>query len=197
MRTILREIKKKNTKEEIVRQAVALFKQKGYDQVTVEEIAHNSGIAKGTFFNYFPKKEHILLHLAESHSQLMGQIVARHNEGAPKERIYRVLRDLLDIYLKYSGLLRLTLVETIKSAAESREAPSNMAVLQEAVRDLIEEAKHGGSLRSRWDSDAAASVLAGVFFHTLITHASDAREEAILESLRLQLDVVWEGIADE
>ncbi|WP_420481884.1 TetR/AcrR family transcriptional regulator [Cohnella zeiphila] len=45
---MLREPRKKKTKELIVRTAVQLFKDKGYDNVTVEEITQLCGIAKGT-----------------------------------------------------------------------------------------------------------------------------------------------------
>ncbi|XOS92284.1 TetR/AcrR family transcriptional regulator [Brevibacillus laterosporus] len=38
-------------------QALKLFKEKGFENVTVEEITKACGIAKGTFYNYFPKKK--------------------------------------------------------------------------------------------------------------------------------------------
>ncbi|PQP91239.1 TetR/AcrR family transcriptional regulator [Paenibacillus sp. AR247] len=47
---MLRDQKKKSTRENITRNAIQMFKEKGYDNVTVEEIAAACGIAKGTFF---------------------------------------------------------------------------------------------------------------------------------------------------
>ncbi len=48
-------------KAEIFEAAMTLFAEKGYDHVTVDEIAAAAEIAKGTFFNYFPTKEHVLV----------------------------------------------------------------------------------------------------------------------------------------
>lgn len=48
-------------KADIFRVAMERFAEKGYDGVTVDEIAAAAEIAKGTFFNYFPTKEHLLV----------------------------------------------------------------------------------------------------------------------------------------
>ncbi|MDQ0899163.1 AcrR family transcriptional regulator [Paenibacillus sp. V4I7] len=192
-----REVKKKKTKEDIIRNAIELFKEKGYANVTVEEIAFKSDIAKGTFFNYFQKKEHLLLHLSNSYMQLMSQIVDRHKEGSIKERLLHIQGDLLRIYLQHADLLRLTLVETIKSAFESPESTTNISLFQETLGTIIENAKISGDLRSRRDSNVSAAVLVGLFINLLITCSSKLNEEEMFQVLRQQLDVVWEGIADE
>ncbi|MEF3305959.1 TetR/AcrR family transcriptional regulator [Paenibacillus sp. GYB003] len=194
---MLREARKKSIKETIIRHAVELFKQKGYENVTVEEITSKCGIAKGTFFNYFPKKEHLLLHMADSYVPLMDRIVETHREGHVKERLLRMLQELIAIYSRHSDLLGLTLVETIKSAIRSDDASTNIRVLQETIRTVIEEAKQSGAIRSRWDSNVSASILTGLFLHTLIAYASNVDAAEMSEALRRQLDAAWEGIADE
>lgn len=191
---MLRENRKKKTKEEIIRNAIGLFKVKGYENVTVEEIAMKSGIAKGTFFNYFQKKEHVLLYLADTYMQLLSQIIDRHQEGPVKERLLRILCDLLNIYLQHADLLRLTLIETIRSAVESKDAATNISLFQESLRIMIEEAIISGNLKCRWDSNTCAAVLVGLFFNTLISFSSRLNAEEMLGVLRQQIDVVWEGI---
>jgi AcrR family transcriptional regulator len=53
----LRENKKARTRQEIAERAMALFVQKGFDRVTVAEVAEATGISEKTVFNYFPTKE--------------------------------------------------------------------------------------------------------------------------------------------
>jgi AcrR family transcriptional regulator len=55
----LRETKKIITRQAIADAAMGLFVTKGFDRVTVAEIAHEAGVSEKTVFNYFPTKEDI------------------------------------------------------------------------------------------------------------------------------------------
>ncbi|PKM82149.1 MAG: TetR/AcrR family transcriptional regulator [Firmicutes bacterium HGW-Firmicutes-14] len=54
------ERKKEGTKKKIINTAMNLFKQQGFDATTMEQIASEADIAKGTLYNYFPVKEAII-----------------------------------------------------------------------------------------------------------------------------------------
>ena len=51
--TSLREIQKRETKARLYETAIAQFRERGYGDVSVAEITEASGVAKGTFFNYY------------------------------------------------------------------------------------------------------------------------------------------------
>ena len=53
------------TRLNLFRCALQLFAQRGYANVTVEEITEAADVGKGTFFNYFASKEHVLAVMAE------------------------------------------------------------------------------------------------------------------------------------
>jgi len=53
----LRETKKEATRHEIADQAMHLFVARGFDHVTVAEVAAAAGVSEKTVFNYFPTKE--------------------------------------------------------------------------------------------------------------------------------------------
>lgn len=57
----LRERKKAQTREAIIREARALFQRKGFEATTVEEIAEAANIHKQTVLRYFSSKEEIAL----------------------------------------------------------------------------------------------------------------------------------------
>src|SRR3954463_5752420 len=59
-----RDRKRAETKERIFGEAMRLFAEKGYQATTVDEITEKADVAKGTFFNYFPTKEHVLEHFS-------------------------------------------------------------------------------------------------------------------------------------
>jgi AcrR family transcriptional regulator len=56
----LRERKKRETREAIARAAWKLFKRRGFDSVTVADIAAEAGVSEKTVFNYFPAKEDLV-----------------------------------------------------------------------------------------------------------------------------------------
>lgn len=53
--------KNNETKENIIHQALLLIKERGYDQVTINDICDASNISKNTFYYYFKTKEEVLM----------------------------------------------------------------------------------------------------------------------------------------
>src|SRR3989442_9348581 len=55
-----RERRAAETRERLFRAALRLFEERGFSATTVEDITEVADVGKGTFFNYFPSKEHII-----------------------------------------------------------------------------------------------------------------------------------------
>src|SRR5271155_14427 len=55
-----RERNRAQTRDRLYRAALDLFAERGFLETTVEDITESADVGKGTFFNYFPTKEHIL-----------------------------------------------------------------------------------------------------------------------------------------
>ena len=55
-----RERRSSELRQRLFSAAIQLFARKGYSETTVEDITNTADVGKGTFFNYFPSKEHIL-----------------------------------------------------------------------------------------------------------------------------------------
>ena len=79
----LRELKKEQTRQLIADTAWRLFADRGFDKVTVAEIAREAQVAEATVFNYFPSKEDLFYSRFEAFSARLADAVRDRGPGEP------------------------------------------------------------------------------------------------------------------
>ncbi|MFJ4523225.1 TetR family transcriptional regulator [Streptomyces sp. NPDC088810] len=72
----LRERKKQRMYQDVSDTAVRLFLERGFDAVSVAEVAAAAGISKPTLFRYFPAKEDLVLHRIADHETEAARVAA-------------------------------------------------------------------------------------------------------------------------
>lgn len=91
-----REIRFAEKKEEIFSKAAEIFAKKGYERATLEEIAAELKLTKGSLYHYFKGKDDILFQsLLRAHtiaSQVLSKIVER-RDIPPKDRLYLAIEE--------------------------------------------------------------------------------------------------------
>ncbi|GAA3386648.1 TetR family transcriptional regulator [Cryptosporangium minutisporangium] len=75
MTTGLRERKRRRTHDTISAVAISLFLERGFDDVSVADIAEAAEVSKPTLFRYFPSKEDLVLHRIADHQGEAARIV--------------------------------------------------------------------------------------------------------------------------
>lgn len=90
----LRELKKARTRAPIQRQALRLFRERGYEATTVEQIAEAAEVAHTTVFRYFPTKEDLVMS-DEADPLLFESLRTQPPELAPVQALRAALRDVL------------------------------------------------------------------------------------------------------
>jgi AcrR family transcriptional regulator len=87
-----RERKKQQTREKIARVALELFIERGFEQVTVTEVAEAADVSVNTVYNYFPTKEDLFFGLNQPMEASLAGIVRQREKG---ESLLTFLRQLL------------------------------------------------------------------------------------------------------
>ena len=84
----IRAQRKRATREELLQTASELFAQRGYDHVTVAEIAAGAGVSVKTLFQHFRSKEDLLLaELDQTHERLLNALREREPGESPVDAL--------------------------------------------------------------------------------------------------------------
>ena len=143
--------------------------EKGYHEMSMDEIAARVGISKGTVYLHFASKEDLVFALFERDMQKFQELVEARIDPASTAR--GRLETIL--HLMFEGLLskRISLLYTIYNSSELRKIfiekkgcmREMMEQLTTCVTSLLEEGKAGGE----FDATLATSVMLSAFFSLL------------------------------
>lgn len=96
-RISLRERKKQLTYRAISDAAISMFLERGFDKVSVAEVAAAADISKPTLFRYFPAKEDLALHrFADREDEAARVVAARTPDESPLDALRRHFLAALD-----------------------------------------------------------------------------------------------------
>jgi AcrR family transcriptional regulator len=87
----LRETKKLATRQQLADVAMRLFATRGFDHVTVAEVAGEAGVSEKTVFNYFPTKEDLFFDEVPERARIIAEAIRNRPAG---ESIVATLRRL-------------------------------------------------------------------------------------------------------
>jgi AcrR family transcriptional regulator len=153
-------------RERVLHAAMAEFGRHGYSGGSLNVIAREAGVAKGSLFQYFEDKFDFFAHVAEEASLSIYATMAPHLTLPPPGRSFADhLGDLVDIWIEYMGAHPLergvTAATTMELDAEVRvavRAPVHRLYAQ-GIRPLLDGAVAAGELPPDTDVDALLALL--------------------------------------
>jgi AcrR family transcriptional regulator len=160
-----RERRRAETRQRLLLAALRLFRQRGFAATTVEQITETADLGKGTFFNYFPSKEHILGALAEvQRGKIMGALkTARGGRESVRDVLHR-LYHALPKHPAQSQRLARSLLRAILSNDQVRRL---MAHNLEQGRALLAQIFELGRQRNEIRRDCDPAEMARLFQQSL------------------------------
>ena len=196
----LREKKKLETKNKIFEVSGRLFKEKGFENTTVDEITKEAGIAKGTFFNYFPTKEALLMYFAEQKDELIYDLIEKETiKSIPiKDKIKNLLVFLAESYEKDKELTKLVMFEYHRNIMHTDLTPdepkNSIHRLSKILYDFLEEGVKKRDIKNHIDVNKAAENLTAIYFHSLIMWLKSESDYSFSSDISEKIDMLFEGI---
>ena len=187
----LREFKKEQTRTQIADTAMRLFATRGFDRVTVAEVAEIAGVSEKTVFNYFPTKEDLFFDEVPAREAALRDAIRNRKPG---ETILSALRRLQNgecPRLCSPGFAGFARIIESSPALKAKE----LEVMARFVRTLSEAIQEELGISER-DARIAAGLLVAV--HRQMFHF--ARKQALagkhgpgaVRRLRADLDRAYE-----
>lgn len=200
----LRERKKLMTRRAILTTAHAMFAERGYDNVTVAEIADAVNIAAKTVFVYFPSKEDLVF---SDEDQMRERLVARIRDRAPGESPLAAMGALIGELMAESGSdVVADLRRWRRMMGDSAVLHSRMRLMWERFEEALAEelAAEAGEGRHATAPRVAAAQLVLIFrlmcsedmLGYLQEHPTQPQTEALRNWLGVAMRMVGQGIAD-
>jgi len=190
-----RERKKDETRERIAQAALSLFVEKGFAATTVDEIAQRADVAKGTFFNYFPRKEAVLAVVAHEHLLDLHERTERllaEPGGNLREKLIELFVAGARHLQQHPDLSLHMYLEFFKGPVSALVEVDTRA--QGSVRQMIERGQATGDFRSDVPVERISYVLRGTYFFTTLSWLYCPEMYDLVDELRRRLEVVLDGV---
>jgi AcrR family transcriptional regulator len=183
-------------RERIFRAALDLFAKQGFSETTVEDVTNAADVGKGTFFNYFPSKDHILLAFAEMQlAKLRLAVEEARRTSAPMPQFMRSLAALMTQEpTRNPDIIRVLLLAFL-SNSQVREA---MLELQARVlafhTEMIQLGQGRGEIRDDLPAADIALVFRQTIFGTLLIWSlyGDSSLQSRMDSA---FEIIWSGLS--
>jgi len=172
-----RERRRAETREKIYRAAMQLFAKHGYFDTRTEDITEAADVGQGTFFNYFPTKQHVLVVLSEK--QLAKVVAAREEVRSGKGSVRDALHRLIHAAAEEPGHTRAlarSLITALISSDTAREfASARMAQGREVISEVMAAGQKRGEIRRDREPAELALALQRTFWGAMLLWAMQSK----------------------
>jgi AcrR family transcriptional regulator len=176
-------------RERLYRAALQLFAERGYQKTTVEDITEAADVGKGTFFNYFPTKEHVLATYGEERVAAMERALEEAKSG--KRPVLAVLQDLISDLAGHSSespeLLRSIFAAHLSSASIRAPLQQRLRRGRRLMAEIFALAQKTGEVRRDLPAAELARLTHIIFMG--VTIAWSLNPDSVL---RKTAEEIWE-----
>lgn len=144
-----RERRSADIRQRLFRAALHLFAQRGYQKTTVEDITETADVGKGTFFNYFPTKQHVLATYGEERVAVIERALEK--AKAVRKPVLPILKELVTNLAGQSSqsseLLRSIFAAHLSNASILADLQKRQRRARRLMGEMFTLARNSGEVR--------------------------------------------------
>ena len=175
--------KGKQSRKKIIDAALASFRQKGYEQTTIQDICSSLNIAVGTFYHYFSSKHDLFLAMNTGMNEELDGYYQQLDKNSYTEVILKVINYYMEIYLSY-GVDLITNVYRGFIFSGDNLFDLNKFALFWILQDAFKKGQETGEFAREYDIVFLAETLKSIFFLNSTLWCNHRDEELFKESTR-------------
>ncbi|MFZ0015436.1 MAG: TetR family transcriptional regulator [Acidimicrobiia bacterium] len=173
------------TKDRLQEEALRLFTERGFDAVTVDEVAAAAGVSHMTFFRHFPTKEDVVLE--DPYDPVVGEVIAEIDPALPAMR--RVCLGLERAYAALPEPADDTVRQRVLLAAGHRGLRARVWENNQVTGNVIADALVGGGT-DPFEARVVAGAVLGAITAALFDWADDDSRSSLGDRLRVALSTL-------
>lgn len=177
------------TKRRIFNSAIKLFSEKGYDNASVDDITAIAGVAKGSLYYHFSKKEEIFDMLLKEGMKLLVKSIELKTKNCTNslDKIKAIILIEIKVIVKYEDFLNVVLSQIWGEDDKNRKCKKAVFEYIKIIENIIQEGIDNGEFYDG-DVEAIASGIFGVTCSSLIYRLKKNRD--------VDIDRVYKGFID-
>lgn len=177
--------RKEQTRHRLQGEAIRLFTERGFDSVTVEEVARAAGVSHMTFFRHFPTKESVLFD--DPYDPLLGAAVDAQGAGLPA--IEKVRRAVLEAFAEMDEPSDQTTRARIEIVASQPSLRAGIWDNNQRTEEVIVAALTNGGV-SELEARVAAGAVLGAVTAALLDWAQNEDVGSLGDRIRAAMDLL-------
>lgn len=184
------------TKRRIFNTAIKIFSEKGYDNASVEEITAIAGVAKGSLYYHFAKKEDIFDMMLEEGMKLLKNNIEIKTKTCTTalEKLKAVILIQIKVCVKYEAFLNVILSQIWGEEEKNKKCKKAVFEYIKIIERIIKEGIENGEFYDG-DVEAIAAGVVGVMSSSLIYRIKRNRDVDVKKVYQGFIDTIVRGIS--
>jgi AcrR family transcriptional regulator len=188
-----REANKRKSRQKILKASRRLFKENGYENTMIEEVAAKAEVSKATLYNYFPNKDSLLVGTMDDVTESFEKFIRGFDSHMKAdEKIYMAMKFLILDSIPFVGISRRIL---FLNGCRDSEMFGKANTIKNIFDIMVKQAQEEGIFKSELTDKDIVDELMGVYLISQFqwTDLETMTEEECVQRIERLLDLTLAG----